>query len=61
MGTNLKEVQITLRIPAELARALDKHAESTRTTRSWVIRDALHQYVEGLNSSNVGGQKNGRS
>jgi hypothetical protein len=47
MAIKLKEVQITLRIPGELAKALDKHAESTRTTRSWVIRDALHRYFDG--------------
>jgi predicted transcriptional regulator len=41
-----KEVQITLRIPGELARLLDAQALSTRTNRSWVIRDALHKYFE---------------
>lgn len=51
MAIKLKEVQITLRIPGELAKALDKHAESTRTTRSWVIRDALHRYFDGGNGN----------
>ncbi|MCA8914731.1 MAG: CopG family transcriptional regulator [Planctomycetes bacterium] len=41
-----KEVQITLRIPSELARMLDDQAEATRTNRSWVIRDAIHKYFE---------------
>jgi predicted transcriptional regulator len=58
MATKLKEVQITLRIPGELARALDKHADSTRTTRSWVIRDALHRYFDGVNG-NANGNGNG--
>jgi predicted transcriptional regulator len=63
MATKPKEVQITLRIPGELARALDKHADNTRTTRSWVIRDALHRYFEGVNSNGNGngGNKSGRT
>jgi hypothetical protein len=62
MATNPKEVQITLRIPGELAKALDKHADRTRTTRSWVIRDALHRYFDTLNGqgSSNGNPKNGR-
>lgn len=62
MATKPKEVQITLRIPGELANALDKQADQTRTTRSWVIRDALHRYFEGLNGQNTanGQHKNGR-
>jgi predicted transcriptional regulator len=63
MATNPKEVQITLRIPGELAKALDKHAAGTRTTRSWVIRDALFRYFEGLNGQNSpnGNPKGGRA
>jgi predicted transcriptional regulator len=62
MATNPKEVQITLRIPGELAKALDKQADRTRTTRSWVIRDALHRYFDGINGQSVtnGQAKNGR-
>ncbi|MCA8937306.1 MAG: CopG family transcriptional regulator [Planctomycetes bacterium] len=48
MATAPKEVQITFRIPAELAELLDSHAERTRSNRSWVIRDALHQYFDAL-------------
>jgi hypothetical protein len=51
MTTKLKEVQITLRISGELAKALDKHADSTRSTRSWVIRDALFRYFDILNGT----------
>jgi metal-responsive CopG/Arc/MetJ family transcriptional regulator len=62
MATDPKEVQITLRIPGELAKALDKHADRTRTTRSWVIRDALHRYFDGINGTNgnPNNVKNGR-
>ena len=51
-----KEVQITLRIPGELARLLDDQAEATRTNRSWVIRDALHKYFESKSSDEVSGE-----
>jgi metal-responsive CopG/Arc/MetJ family transcriptional regulator len=65
MAIKPKEVQITLRIPGELAKALDKHAEGTRTTRSWVIRDALHRYFDGINGNSSGngsgGNKNSRT
>ncbi|MCB9932284.1 MAG: CopG family transcriptional regulator [Planctomycetes bacterium] len=54
-----KDIQITLRLPGELAQLLDQHAERTRTNRSWVIRDALHQYFSrpGENSGNNGPNK----
>jgi predicted transcriptional regulator len=58
MGTDPKEVQITLRIPSELAKMLEKHADRTRTTRSWVVRDALHRYFDAINGQNG---KNGRA
>lgn len=59
---NPKEVQITLRIPGELAKALDKQAVHTRTTRSWVIREALHRYFEIVNGNgNTNNTKNGRA
>jgi len=44
MSPSAKDIQITLRIPGELAQQLDKHAERTRTNRSWVIREALHHF-----------------
>lgn len=44
MSPSPKDIQITLRIPGELAQLLDKHAERTRTNRSWVIREALHHF-----------------
>lgn len=49
MTTAPKEVQVTFRIPGELAEMLDQHVERTRTNRSWVIRDALHRYFDELN------------
>ncbi|MBZ0137253.1 MAG: ribbon-helix-helix domain-containing protein [Planctomycetes bacterium] len=42
-----KDVQINLRVPPELAARVDRAAQSTRTTRSWVIREALHRYFDG--------------
>ncbi|MCA8911842.1 MAG: CopG family transcriptional regulator [Planctomycetes bacterium] len=48
MATAPKEVQVTFRIPGELAEMLDQHVERTRTNRSWVIRDALHRYFDEL-------------
>jgi metal-responsive CopG/Arc/MetJ family transcriptional regulator len=57
MATAPKEVQVTFRIPGELAEMLDQHVERTRTNRSWVIRDALHRYFDGMNHENGNDQK----
>jgi len=54
MSSTPKDIQITLRIPGELAQRLDQHAERTRTNRSWVIREALHHFFAVTNGSGNG-------
>jgi predicted transcriptional regulator len=56
MSSNPKDIQITLRIPGDLAQRLDQHAERTRTNRSWVIREALHHFFTVSNSAENGNQ-----
>lgn len=46
MASSRKEIQINLRVPAELADMIDSEARRTRTNRSWVIREALHDYFD---------------
>jgi predicted transcriptional regulator len=50
MPSSRKEIQINLRVPSDMAELIDQEAKRTRTNRSWVIREALHNYFESVNS-----------
>ncbi|MGI8588224.1 MAG: CopG family ribbon-helix-helix protein [Chloroflexia bacterium] len=39
-------VAISGRVPEELSRQVDRLAEATRRNRSWVVEEAVRQYVE---------------
>jgi len=42
-----KSVTVTARIPASLARKLEKYAKTAGRTKSWVVEDILARYVDG--------------
>ena len=46
-GDGLMERQLTLRLPAALARRLERAAREMRRRRSEVVRLALEQFLEG--------------
>jgi metal-responsive CopG/Arc/MetJ family transcriptional regulator len=45
MKRHHKEVQITFRLEEELAHEIERHAESRRVSRSWLIREAIYRYL----------------
>lgn len=46
MDEEEKQIQLNIRVPQSLVLKIRNLAKQLRTTQSWIIRDALHNYVE---------------
>lgn len=47
----MKEAHLTLRLPAELARALARRARDAGVAKSYVVREAVTAYLAGLRTA----------